>query len=114
MHASQKCSAPISDAFHTHSGHVLHAFWTRPHLAKKGHGTHVCLAAALLQSFALARTRLAHTLYVSHMRPACVSDVSERYLGAELYRIALKPDEARLGTVQLILNPVTPIDVWLQ
>ena len=77
-------------------GCIRNACRTRLRLVKKGHGTHVSLAAALLQGFALVQTHLllipdAYHACPSHVLPTfqtflvCVSDVFERYLGAELY-----------------------------
>ena len=52
-------TAQLQGNIRTRFRHVSHAFWTRPRLTKKGHGTHVRLVAALSQGFALAWTRLA-------------------------------------------------------
>ena len=50
--------ARIPDAFWTHSGRI-------PHLAKKGHGTHVCLAAACTDA---SRARFGRILHVCPRR----------------------------------------------
>ena len=86
----------VSDASHTSSGCVLHLFWMSQESNKKGHGTYIHLALALLQSFVLAWTCIVHIPDTSCMRPrcvlhtfqtclACVSEACRHYLGVELY-----------------------------
>jgi len=93
----QYSSAPRQrlHAFCTHSRHIPHAFWSVPHLMKKGMAvTYVSLAAALSQGFALTWTHLVHIpdksharfLHMFQMRLGRIPDEKECYLGAELYR----------------------------
>ena len=79
MHSSQTCS-----------GHVLLAFWMHPMSGKKGHGSYIKSCCSFIERFCTC-TDVAH-VHSGHISRAfwtwltCVTDVCERYLGAELYR----------------------------
>jgi len=62
----------IPDPFCMHFGWV-------PHLAKKGYGSYISLAAALLRGFALAQMHIMHVSYVSCKRSERVLHTSCMY-----------------------------------
>ena len=80
------CPTRVLHALQTRPAHVLHASLIHPVSGRKGCGSCVSLAAALLQSFALAWTRLMLILDVSRICAGCIWGVCKCYLGAELYR----------------------------
>jgi len=90
LHVFQTHLVCVPDASHTRSGYVPHVFWTHPCLAKKGawYSRTSCCSFTMRfyactdvsrADFATRPRRILH----SHL--ACISDTSERYLGAELY-----------------------------